>query len=162
MNSIVFSAMLLLGIAAGCSHHGAPSSESPTEPDTTAFDEALAKRLGADEYGMRSYVIAFLRAGPKRPKDAKEAARIQGAHLANIQRLANEGKLALAGPFLDDGPLRGLFVFNVASLEEAERIAAGDPAVQAGLLTLELHPWYGSAAVSQVAEIHERIQAKSP
>jgi len=159
-NRDVTLAAVLMMIGVGCANNENARTAEVTERADAVFDEALAKRLGADQYGMRSYVIAFLRAGPKKARDAEDAARIQGAHMANIKRLASEGKLALAGPFLDDGPLRGIFVFNVTDMEEAQEIAASDPAVQAGLLTLELHPWYGSAAVSQIAEVHRRIQAK--
>ena len=127
----------------------------------SAFDSALASRLGADEYGMKKYVMAFLKAGPNRSQDSAEAARIQDAHLKNIARLASEGALIVAGPFLDDQELRGIFIFNVGSLEEARALAETDPAVKAGRLILELHPWYGSAALVESARIHGTIQRKS-
>jgi uncharacterized protein YciI len=130
--------------------------------ETSGFDGALAQRLGADEYGMRSYVIAFLRAGPERRQDAETAQRLQRAHLDNIQRLAEDGKLVLAGPFMDDGELRGIYVFDVATVEEAQALTASDPAIQAGRLVMELHPWYGSAAVKEINAIHERIAEKNP
>ena len=61
--------------------------------------------------------------------------------MANIQRLAEMKKLVVAGPFGDDGRLRGIFVFRVDSLEEARALTLTDPAVQAGRLAMELHPW---------------------
>lgn len=64
--------------------------------------------------------------------------------MANMQRLGAEGKLLLAGPFGDDTDLRGIFVFKVASMEEAQALIATDPAVQAGRLRVELHPWYSA------------------
>jgi uncharacterized protein YciI len=85
--------------------------------------------------------LAFLKSGPNRTQPATEAEEIQKAHLANIERLAKLGKLVVAGPFGDDGPLRGIFVFRVASVEEAQALADTDPAVKAGRLVLELHPW---------------------
>lgn len=130
--------------------------------DALAFDRALAQRLGADEYGMHSYVIAFLRAGPERSQDEETATRLQRAHLDNIQRLAEQGKLVLAGPFLDDGELRGIYVFDVATVEEARALTASDPAIQAGRLVMELHPWYGSAALMEVNALHARIADKNP
>jgi len=66
---------------------------------------------------------------------------IQKAHLANIRRLAEMKKLIAAGPFGDDGRLRGIFVFRAASLDEAKALTATDPAVQAGRLAMELHTW---------------------
>ena len=66
---------------------------------------------------------------------------LQTAHLANIKRLLHSKKLLLAGPFADNGVLRGLFVFKVASVDEAKEVAETDPAIRAGRLTIELHPW---------------------
>jgi len=86
--------------------------------------------------------LAFLRRGAKwTAEQTPETEALQKAHLANINRLAQMKKLVVAGPFGDDGDLRGIFVFRAASLEEAESLAATDPAVKAGRLTLEFHPW---------------------
>ena len=125
-------------------------------------DPALAKKLNADEYGMKSYVMAFLKAGPNRNRGKDEAQKLQAAHMANINRMAAEGKLVLAGPFEDDGVVRGIYIFNVATVAEAEALTKTDPAIQAGSLVMELHPWYGSAAVQTINEIHARIEKKKP
>jgi uncharacterized protein YciI len=61
--------------------------------------------------------------------------------MANINRLAELKKLIAAGPFGDDGRLRGIFVFRVGSSEEAKTLIETDPAVQAGRLAMEIHPW---------------------
>ena len=82
-------------------------------------------------------------------------------HLKNIGRLAREGKLLLAGPFLDKGPFSGIFIFDVTTIEEAKALVSTDPAVQAGMFTMELHPWYGSAALMQVVPQHARLQKTS-
>lgn len=128
----------------------------------TAYDAALAHKLKADEYGMRQYVVAFLKAGPRRDRSQAEAERLQRAHLANINRLAALGKLVVAGPFMDDGELRGIYIFTVATVGEAEALTKTDPAIQAGSLVMELHPWYGSAALMMVNELHARIEKKKP
>lgn len=125
------------------------------------FDEALAKKLHADERGMRKYVMAFLKAGPTPPKDSAESQKVMGGHMANIGRMAKEGKLAIAGPFLDRGELRGIYIFNVESIAEAEALTRTDPAIQSGALVMELHPWYGSAALQEVTAIHEKIVKKN-
>lgn len=65
----------------------------------------------------------------------------------------------LAGPFLHDGELRGIYVFDVTTVEEAKALTETDPAIQAGSLVLELLPWYGSAALTEVNELH-RVMAK--
>jgi len=127
------------------------------QDSTVVFDSLYAQELGADDYGMRSYVMAFLKSGPNRDQTEEEAQELQAAHMANIGRLAEEGKLVLAGPFLDGGDLRGIYIFAVESVEEAKALTATDPAIKAGRLIMELHPWYGSAAVMEIGEIHETI-----
>lgn len=132
-------------------------SGAKAQDSTVVFDSLYAQKLGADDYGMRSYVMAFLKSGPNRDQTEEEAQELQAAHMANIGRLADEGTLVLAGPFLDNGDLRGIYIFAVESVEEAEVLTATDPAIKAGRLIMELHPWYGSAAVMEVGEIHEKI-----
>lgn len=126
------------------------------------FDAELAAALGADDYGMKRYVMAFLKAGPDRDQPPDEAQALQREHQDNIRRMAEAGKLVVAGPFMDDGDIRGIYVFAVDSVEEAEALTATDPAVQAGRLVMELHPWYGSAALMKVNDIHARIARTSP
>ncbi|MBK7343852.1 MAG: hypothetical protein IPJ06_12635 [Saprospiraceae bacterium] len=122
------------------------------------YDSTYAAKLGADDYGMKPYVMAFLKAGPERSQDAETAAALQMAHLKNIMRMAEEGTLVLAGPFLDQGEVRGIYIFNVATVEEAEALTRTDPAIQAGRLIMELHPWYGSAALMEVNQLHKKVQ----
>lgn len=126
--------------------------------DTTSsmYNAELAQELGADDYGMKRYVMAFLKSGPNRDQDPEIAQEIQAGHMAHISSMAESGKLVLAGPFLDAGEIRGIFVFD-ATMEEAEALTAADPAVQSGRLVMELHPWYGSAALLQINEIHQTL-----
>jgi uncharacterized protein YciI len=124
------------------------------------YDAALAARLGADENGMKTYVMAFLKAGPNRNRPREEAQKLQAAHRANINRLAKEGKLVLAGPFADNGELRGIYIFDVKTIAEAEALTKTDPAIQAGQLVMELHPWYGSAGLMTIPALHERIEKR--
>jgi uncharacterized protein YciI len=121
----------------------------------------LAKRLGADEYGIKMYVMAFLKAGPVKIQDSVKRMELQRRHLKNIMRLASEGSLIIAGPFLDDQPLRGIFIFNVDTVEEARALEETNPAVHAGTLIFELHPWYGSAVLMEVPGIHKTIEKES-
>ncbi|SRR6266511_1508759 len=129
--------------------------------NNSAYDSVLAEKLGADDYGMKKYVMAFLKKGPTEIKDSAQRMQLQMAHLKNIQRLADEGKLIVAGPFLDDQKIAGIFIFNVESVEEARVLTATDPAVKAGELEMELHPWYGSAALTETAALHKKVQKKS-
>ena len=134
------------------------SEESASEE--FAYDSTLAAKLGADDYGMRKYVMAFLKEGPNTDMDSATAAQLQRAHLDNIFRMADEGKLAVAGPFLDGGDLKGVYVFNVSTIEEAQALTETDPAIKAGRLVMELHPWYGSAAMMMVNDWHKKVQKK--
>ncbi len=135
----------------------AVAAEDGSSDGSSSYDADMAKEVGADDYGMREYVFAYLRKGPNRDLPKEEADQLQRAHLDNIQRLARQGKLVLAGPFMDDGDIRGIYIFAVESLEEAEKIAMSDPAIEAGSLTLELHPWYGSAALMKINELHAKL-----
>jgi uncharacterized protein YciI len=121
----------------------------------------LAKKLGADDYGMKKYVMAFLKRGSVKITDSTERAQLQQAHLKNIGRLAAEGKLIVAGPFLDNQPIRGIYIFNVTTVEEARQLTETDPAIKAGTLEMELHPWYGSAALIESLRIHYTLEKKN-
>ena len=91
---------------------------------------------------MATYVVGFLKKGPKwTAESTAETKRIQEGHMAHLRRMGESGKLIVAGPFMDNGDLRGMFIF-IVSLEEAKAIAEGDPAVQSGRLALEFHPWW--------------------
>jgi uncharacterized protein YciI len=124
-----------------------------------AFDPELARRLGADERGMRNYVLCILKTGPKDAEIKGEARKeIFAGHFANIERLADEGKLAVAGPFgKNDKSFRGLYIFNVTTIEEAEKLVMLDPSVKAGVFLPDLTLWYGSAAMMIVNDTHKRI-----
>lgn len=124
------------------------------------FDPELAKKLGADERGMRTYVLCILKTGPKDAEVKGDARKeVFAGHFANINRLAGEGKLVVAGPFgKNDRSYRGLYIFNVPTVEEAEKLVVLDPAVKAEVFVYELTPWYGSAAMMVVNETHRRIE----
>jgi uncharacterized protein len=126
------------------------------------YDAELANKLGADDYGMKTYIMAFLLTGDRVSEySQEERIEIQKGHMANILLLAEMGKLILAGPFSNGGEKRGIFLFDVATKAEAEELTNTDPAVQAGVLKMELLEWYGSAALMMVPEVHEKVQKKA-
>ncbi len=105
------------------------------------WSEEVMKKA-ASPIKMTTAYIGFLSRGEKwTPEKTPETEELQKAHMANINRLAETKKLVVAGPFGDNGQLRGIFVFRVASLEEAKELAATDPSVQAGRLSIDMHPW---------------------
>jgi len=129
------------------------------------YDAKLAKSLGADAIGMRSYVMVILKTGPndKTLTDETERARIFAGHFSNMEMLALEKKLVLAGPFEDpEGIKRGLYIFNVTTVDEAKALVMTDPAIKAGIFTPEFTPYYGSAALMQVNNVHRKIAKKNP
>lgn len=138
-----------------------PAVAAAETPATVApaFDAVLAKRTGADERGMRPYVLVVLKTGAKRMPDGAARDAMFAGHFANMERLAEEGKLVLAGPFMKDpAGWRGLFVFAVDDIEAARALTETDPVIVNGEMVAEYHPWYGSAATMLVPELHERLQ----
>ena len=125
------------------------------------LDSSDINNWNADSYGMKQYVMAFLKTGPNRDQDSTTAAQIQNAHLENIGRMAENGDLLLAGPFLDNSDIKGIYIFNVSSLEEAKKLTESDPAIKTGRLVMELKPWYGSAALMAINDIHSVIPQKA-
>lgn len=92
-------------------------------------------------YTMTTYYMGFLKKGPNwTPEVTPEVIAIHEGHMANLRRLGEMGKLLVAGPFLDGGELRGMMIFCTESQEEAEVLAAADPAVVAGRFAVEMHP----------------------
>ena len=158
MKNLLLLTLLFAGIISCETSKETAVSESALE---IGYDSILAAETGADAYGMRTYVMALLKEGPNRDQDSTEAARLQRAHLDNITRMAEEGKLVMAGPFFDDWEVKGIYIFAVETVEEAEELTKTDPAIQAGRLVMELHPWYGSAALMKATEMHKRLAKES-
>jgi uncharacterized protein YciI len=139
----------------------ATAQTAPAAP-TVQYDAELAKSLGADERGMRSYVMVILKTGPNQvPKGPERDAMFKG-HFANITRLAAEKKLALAGPFEGSDGWRGVFVFATPDIEKAKEYVATDPVIVQGEMVAEYHKFYGSAGMMMLNEIHNKIQKKPP
>jgi uncharacterized protein YciI len=91
---------------------------------------------------MKAYYLDLLVKSDKPESEltpAESAERMQ-KHLAYIRSQVEAGKFVLVGPLTEDNRIRGIAVIQAASLEEAQRIAAGDPVVQSGHMTVEVHP----------------------
>lgn len=153
-----FATLLLSATALLCAAEAVQADAAAKPP----YDAALAQQLGADARGMRHYVLVVLKTGPKRVPDGPARDAMFAGHFASINRLAEAGQLAVAGPFGKGGDWRGLFVLAVKTVEEAAKLVATDPVIESGEMVVEFHPWYGSAALMQVPAVHERITAPAP
>ena len=115
--------------------------------------------------GEADFVFVFLKAGsPPSPLTKEQVQEIQKGHMANIGRLAEQRSLVLAGPFGKDGDaaVRGLFFFDVATLAEAERLTATDPAVQAGTLVFDGYPMRATASLRRIHDLDQADAATRP
>jgi len=126
--------------------------------DNTSYNKALADSLGADEYGMKNYTLVILKTGSNTTENQKTIDSLFNGHMVNIGRLANEGKLIVAGPIKkNDKTYRGIFILDVKK-EEAASILDSDPAIKAKLLEPEIYEWFGSAALPMYLPFHEKVQ----
>lgn len=98
---------------------------------------------GDTTYIMKQYFFGLLLRGESAEEFSKEELQeLQAGHMAYMDSIADVGKLKIAGPFGDDTEKRGVVIYDVETLKEAENLAAGDPAVKAGRLKIEIHPWW--------------------
>jgi uncharacterized protein YciI len=122
------------------------------------YDSVLAKKLGGNANGMKNYVMVILTSGTADIKDKQLTDSLFTGHMNNIGNMAKAGKLAVAGPFgKNDLGYRGIFILNTSDIEEARAIVAKDPAVNSGLLGAVYLKWFGSAALMETPDIHNRI-----
>lgn len=105
---------------------------------------AFSYKEGDTTYHMRQYVFVMLKAGPNRDQDSTEVQRIQAGHMAFMNEMAEKGYLAIAGPFGDDGDWRGIYIYNVNSVEKVRELVQQDPAIQSGRLVADIRPWWSA------------------
>jgi len=99
-----------------------------------------------EKSGKTIYYIFLLKKGPTwSPDSTPEINALQEAHLANLKRLADMGKLVINGPLLDSfatsGEIRGIGALKAKSLKEAQELISTDPMVKVGRLVFEVHTW---------------------
>lgn len=154
--------LLLLSTSLLCTACASTSIGKNEEMKNT-YNSELANKLGADDYGMRSYIFVTLLTGPKDKiiTDKEQRAELFKGHFSNMESMAEKGQLVLAGPFIEDQNKRGLFILNVATIEEAKVLIQNDPTIAEGIFKVELTKYYGSAALMQVNELHKSIQKTS-
>lgn len=122
------------------------------------YDAALAKANGADDYGMKMYILVILKTGTNTKATKLETDSAFVGHMANMGKLVKANKLIVAGPLgANDKTYRGIFILNTKSLDEAKAILATDPAIKAELLATELYTWYGSAALAEYLKYDDKM-----
>jgi uncharacterized protein len=111
------------------------------------YDDAQAWKDVAEHFPtMTIYYIYLLKKGPTWSADeTPEIDALQDAHLANMRRLGEMGRLVINGPLMDSlatsGEIRGIGVLKANSLAEAQELIGTDPMVKVGRLIFELHTW---------------------
>jgi uncharacterized protein YciI len=129
-------------------------------PPPPAFEPALAQRTGANENGMRAYVLVLLKSSDTPvPKGEARDAMFRG-HFANMKRLAEAGVLVVAGPLDGQQGRRGLFVMAVPDIDSAKAHVATDPVIAQGEMVAEYHRFYSSAALMLIPEMAPKLTKK--
>jgi uncharacterized protein YciI len=125
------------------------------------YDKKLADSLGADDFGMKIYVLVILKTGSVKIEEKQEVDRLFTGHMKNMGDLVQKGKLVVAGPMgKNDKKYEGIFILNVESIEEANQLLDTDPAIKAKILEPELYRWYGSAALPMYLNYHDKAKKK--
>ncbi|WP_027383332.1 YciI family protein [Epilithonimonas caeni] len=123
------------------------------------FDQKLADSLGADQYGMKSYYLVILKKGKAEINDKARKSELMKGHMENINKLAKDGKLIVAGPMAEknDKNYSGIFILDAKTKEEAESLVLTDPSVKSGIFDVEIYKWYGSAALPLYLKSHDKV-----
>jgi uncharacterized protein len=138
------------------------TQQATQEASTQIYDEVLAKQLGADDYGMKSYYLVILKTGKNKNKDKAAISKAFSGHMQNIKSLAAEGKLIVAGPISKNRKnYRGIFILNAGNETEAMEMLLADAAIREKYLEPEIYKWYGSAALPLYLEKSAKISKKS-
>lgn len=122
------------------------------------YDSTLAKKYGGDDYGMRMYVLVLLKTGTNTTTDKALTDSLFAGHMSNINHMVKINKLIVAGPISKNEKMyRGIFILDVKSFEEAEKLLEKDPAIKEKVLTVEMYNWYGSAALPAYLEDSDKV-----
>lgn len=139
------------------------TEKSYSQTENANYDSTLAAHLGADDYGMKMFILVILKTGENSSADAATTNRLFAGHMDNIFRLVEEGKLIVAGPLgKNEETYRGIFILDVPGIAEAEELLQSDPAIKEKLLEPILFNWYGSAALPLYLEASDKIWKLKP
>lgn len=137
---ILFLTLFITSITVSCNEEHQQVQASTAQPEK--YD--LSKDTSVYSEEMKRYWLILLKKGPTRNQDSISAEKIQAGHMANINRLAKEGKLIMAGPMGIDGDLRGIFIMDCKDSAEVAKFVNTDTAVITGRLKMEYYPWWAA------------------
>ncbi len=127
------------------------------------YDEALAKKLNADDYGMKSYILVILKSGTNKTSNKALVDSCFAGHMVNINHMVDIGKLVVAGPIAkNEDNFRGIFILNTSDMEEAKELLKADPAILSNILDVDMYKWFGSAALPEYLEASDKIWKAKP
>jgi uncharacterized protein YciI len=127
------------------------------------YDSTLAASLGADDLGMKQYILVILKTGNAKIEGKAIRDSLFAGHFANIKRLSEQKKLVLAGPLSKNvQSYRGIFILDVKDSAGAAKMLEGDPAIGAGVFTAEYFNWYGSAALPLYLDEADKVWKTRP
>ena len=123
------------------------------------YDEVLANKLQADDYGMKYYWFVILKTGTNTTTDKGFISDRFKGHMDNMGKMVDAGKLVVAGPIMkNDKSYRGIFILNHPGDEKQIReLLSSDTAIASDLLEAEIYKWYGSAALPVYLSTSEKI-----
>lgn len=129
---------------------------------SSTYNSKLAKQLGADEYGMKGYVLVILKTGTNQLKDKDSLNMLFKGHMENIKKLSESGKMIVAGPLQKNvNQYRGIFILDVKDFAETEVLLRDDPTIREKIFDVEMYNWYGSAALPEYLKVHSKIEKKT-
>src|SRR5262245_51283548 len=105
------------------------------------------------KYEMTTYQLALIKRGPFwTDKMTSELEQLHQQHVDHLVKLGAAGQILTLGSVGEQGDLRGIIVLNVPSTAEAKKLVEADPAIKAGHLAVEIHPWYAAKGIMKFAE----------
>ncbi|HQI89578.1 MAG TPA: YciI family protein [Tenuifilum sp.] len=154
MRLFCFSALLILF---------ATTTQAQGQTPVSNYNKALADSLGADEYGMKWYVMVMLKTGTKQIKSRDSLQWLYKGHVDAINEMTNSGTLIVTGPMgKNDKNFRSFYILNTSKTEEAQKLMNANPAVKFGLFDAEYFFWYGPAALPTYKRFQPMVEAKKP
>lgn len=131
MKNLILIVTFIVAIVAASSNKTTSASSGKVFTDSTPA------------YQMKQYWLVLLKNGPTRNHSKADGEKIQAAHMANITRLHQQGKIIMAGPMgNNDQEIRGIFIMDGKDSSEIASHVATDSAVITGRLRVEILPWW--------------------